>query len=148
MKRKCQSCGEIIFGNAENCFRCHSPIDKKTTISDGLCSLCSKRGRIIPDYSPEGVAGKILCYWCYHEMKKKKEFTSSEIFKKKRFDLLSKDQQDVEKKYSQAIEKYYLVPLFYGDRPNMEMVQIVNDMKLGINQDLWCKLDVNYNEVK
>jgi len=135
----CPKCERFIKGNY--CGKCKIKIEeiKLPAIVEQINCACGRRGKLIngtadskkPNYLCSGESSKTLCYWCYHDLDKRKGFYQSK----------EKNQTAVEKNYYKALEKYYLVPLFYGDEPDLRKLQIANDMKLGINKHLWHELN-------
>ncbi|MFA5695948.1 MAG: hypothetical protein WC917_00585 [Bacilli bacterium] len=126
MSFKCPKCKQEL--SSSWCPDCHIKIGKKKEqeiFDTGICEKCGKRGRLVAQrYLPGERNDKVLCYWCYHEYDRRKGFYVSESWSK-----LSRD--ELQKQI--ASQEAFLVPLFYGEKPNMQIEQTLHDRKLGIN---------------
>jgi len=108
---KCTNCGIFLSGKRKRCPECGTScaVDNVDISNIGNCEICGRRGRKI-----ELAMGKerriyYRCYECNVEE------TTRNSYKAEKRDL-----SQVELDYYQAVEEYYLKPLFWGKAPNLE----------------------------
>ncbi len=129
MSFKCPKCKQDLTSSW--CPDCQIKIGKKKIIEvtdTGICDKCGKKGRLISQgYLPGERNDRVLCYWCYHQYDHRKGFYVAESWEK-----LSRE--ELMKMISS--QEAYLVPLFYGEKPNMRIEQANHDRKLGIEMQM------------
>ena len=118
-KMKCPKCGSA-FWDGKTCGDCNFVLYLPERASDiGTCR-CGQRGR---SFVPDGSPPVYECYWCHHRKESSKFLKSS------------KDHEPKRHAYSLAVQKYYSIPLYYGDDPNFDKLYKAEDEFLGIKRE-------------
>jgi hypothetical protein len=113
--KKCPDCG---LKTSEHQFIADERDYKANPYTNEPCALCGKRGRrIVTDPLDKKHGNRVRCYWCYHKAKQR-EFQSVPRSKYSKQEL----------NYLNAVESFYLVPLFYGEEPNYKKLEECADL--------------------
>ena len=119
-KSKCPKCGSGFY-NGKKCGDCDFILPNRES-SSSLTSACQCGNRGL-DISLDGGYPIYECYWC-HQKKQSDKFRCAEKTK------FSNSQMA----YYAAIEKYFLIPAYYGDKPNFDEISKAADAMSGVKK--------------
>ncbi len=137
MQKKCPRCNRLS-ANLVNCIHCRADMNKREkSMNTDICS-CGQRAKEILGVTLHQEESEYLCFDCFHRRKYQLEHLPFD-------ESVAREGANI---YDRALKEFYLKPLYYGDMPNIELLDIAADINIGrATQENYKKLEILYPDI-